>query len=454
MKTTLLTALAAAVLAAGCSKSESGTPCVKIAPTIRSRVTGLHFDTGDRIGLTITRGSENYVQNVLMTYDGTAFTAAGLLWYNDLNEKSTLTAYHPYSDKGMPDEFTVAADQTAGSASSDLLVAVKTDVTPASAPVGMLFYHVMSQLTIYITNNSDARVTEVAVGGLTPTAEVDFTVPSAAAKAGSAAADVKAFEVTADAAYRVVLVPQRAALTVTVTTGDGKSRSKTLTSAQLESGKRYDMSVVVTNIDIDVKLSGEIADWGEGGSLDGGGGNGGGSGDDPGTLDYGGVAYRTATLGGQVWMAENLRYVPDNGLLRKGIWYPARGTAESTDAQYVAERGMLYSFTTALGGAAAASDAPVRGICPPGWHIPSIGELEAMAASPEYSAELLHCAGMWNSATGRYVAETKGYLMSCTTNNGGTEYQALLFTEGGIVAGPEYYPAGNGVSLRCVKDTQ
>lgn len=454
MKTTLLTALAAAVLAAGCSKSESGTPCVKIAPTIRSRVTGLHFDTGDRIGLTIDRGSENYVQNVLMTYDGTAFTAAGLLWYNDLNEKSTLTAYHPYSDKGMPDEFTVAADQTAGSASSDLLVAVKTDVTPASAPVGMLFYHVMSQLTIYITNNSDARVTEVAVGGLTPTAEVDFTVPSAAAKAGSAAADVKAFEVTADAAYRVVLVPQQAALTVTVTTGDGKSRSKTLASAQLESGKRYDMSVVVTNIDIDVKLSGEIADWGEGGSLDGGGGNGGGSGDDPGTLDYGGVAYRTATLGGQVWMAENLRYVPDNGLLRKGIWYPARGTAESTDAQYVAERGMLYSFTTALSGAAATSDASVRGICPPGWHIPSIGELEAMAASPEYSAELLRCAGMWNSATGRYVTETKGYLMSCTTNDGGTEYQALLYTEGGIVDGPVPYPAGNGVSLRCVKDTQ
>lgn len=448
MKTTLLTALAAAVLAAGCSKSESGTPCVKITPTIRSRVTGMHFDTGDRIGLTIDKGAENYVQNVLMTYDGTAFTAAGLLWYNDLNEKSTLTAYHPYSDKGMPDEYTVAADQTVGGASSDLLVAVKTDVTPASAPVGMLFYHVMSQLTIYITNNSDARVTGVSVGGLVPTAEVDFSVPSAAAKAGGAVSEIKAFEVTADAAYRVVLVPQQAALTVTVTTGDGKSRSKTLSSAQLESGKRYDMSVVVTNIDIDVKLSGEIADWGEGGSLDGGGGNGGGSGDDPGTLDYGGIAYRTATLGGQVWMAENLRYVPDNGLLRKGIWYPARGTAESTDAQYVAERGMLYSFTTALG------DAPVRGICPPGWHIPSIGELEAMTASPEYSAELLRCAGMWNSATGRYVAETKGYLMSCSMEDGGTEYQALLFTEGGIVDGPVPYPAGNAVSLRCVKDTQ
>ena len=70
MKTTLLTALAAAALAAGCSKSDTGTPCVKIAPTIQTRVTGLHFDTGDRIGLSIAKGSETYAQNVPMTYDG------------------------------------------------------------------------------------------------------------------------------------------------------------------------------------------------------------------------------------------------------------------------------------------------------------------------------------------------------------------------------------------------
>lgn len=62
---------------------------MKIAPTIQTRVTGLHFDTGDRIGLSIAKGSETYVQNVLMTYDGTAFTAPDLLWYNDSNEKST-----------------------------------------------------------------------------------------------------------------------------------------------------------------------------------------------------------------------------------------------------------------------------------------------------------------------------------------------------------------------------
>ena len=49
-----------------------------------------------------------------MTYDGSAFTASGLLWYNDLNETSTLTAYFPYSASGVPDEFSVARDQSAG----------------------------------------------------------------------------------------------------------------------------------------------------------------------------------------------------------------------------------------------------------------------------------------------------------------------------------------------------
>ena len=80
---------------------------------------------------------------------------------------------------------------------------------------------------------------------------------------------------------------------------------------------------------------------------------------------------------------------------------------------------MLYSFTTALGGATAASGTPVQGICPPGWHVPTGAEIEQMLASPEYDASLLRSAGMWNSETGRYLTETKGYLMSCTPQDGG-----------------------------------
>ena len=216
------------------------------------------------------------------------------------------------------------------------------------------------------------------------------------------------------------------------------------------------MSVVVTNIDIDVELSGEVVDWGDGGSLDGGGeggDEGGGEGGDPGTLSYGGVDYPTATIGGRVWMTRNLRYLPDGAQIGTGIWYPCRGSEGSNDAEYVAERGLLYSFTTALGSTAAASGTPVRGICPPGWHVPTGAEIEQMIASPEYDASLLRSAGMWNSETGRYLPETKGYLMSCTPQDGGSGYQALSYSSGGIVAGLAPFPAGNGVSLRCVKDS-
>lgn len=446
MRKILFMALAV-LIAAGCAESEKGTLCVKIAPAIRTRVTGLHFDTGDRIGLTISKGSAPYAENVPMTYDGTAFTASGLSWYNDLNEKSVLTAYYPYAEGGRPDEFTVSSDQTQGNGSSDLLAAVKTDVTPVSAPVGMIFYHVMSQLTIVVSNSSSAAVTGVSVGGLVPTAEIDYSAPKAAAKSGVAAAEVKACEVKSGATYRAILVPQQAALTVTVTTDDGRSHTKTLSSAQLESGRRYDMSVLVTNEEIQISLSGDIGDWEDGGSLDGSGSGDGGD-DDSQTLSYGGVTYRTTTVGETVWMAENLRYVPDEALLTKGIWYPDG----NEDAEYVREHGMLYSFTAALGGAQAVSGAPVRGICPAGWHVPYIDELQTLAAGSDFGFTL---AGMWNSVSKNYVSSAKsGYLMSATTDDGGSSYSVLLFYASGGNPAISPQTAANGVSLRCVKDAK
>ena len=445
MRKILFMALAV-LIAAGCAESEKGTLCVKIAPAIRTRVTGLHFDTGDRIGLTISKGSAPYAENVPMTYDGTAFTASGLSWYNDLNEKSVLTAYYPYAEGGRPDEFTVSSDQTQGNGPSDLLAAVKTDVTPVSAPVGMIFYHVMSQLTIVVSNSSSAVVTGVSVGGLVPTAEIDYSMSKAAAKSGVAAAEVKACEVKPGATYRAILVPQQAALTVTVTTDDGRSHTKTLSSAQLESGRRYDMSVLVTNEEIQISLSGDIGDWEDGGSLDGSGG--GDDGDDSQTLSYGGVTYRTTTVGETVWMAENLRYVPDEALLTKGIWYPDG----NEDAEYVREHGMLYSFTVALGGAQVVSGAPVRGICPEGWHVPYIDELQTLAAGPDCGFTL---AGMWNSVSKNYVSSAKsGYLMSATTDDGGSSYSVLLFYASGGNPAISPQTAANGVSLRCVKDAK
>lgn len=203
-----------------CSKTFAEYARVTIVPTFETRVSALDFDRGDRIGLTIVRGSESYAENVAMTYDGTAF-ADGPLWYAERQEPSTLTAYYPYSDAGAPSEFTVAADQRTGCSSSDLLGAVARDVLPGEAPVNMVFRHLLSQLTVFVNVPAGEAVSGVALSGFSPTARVDFGSMEVSAVAVTGVREVLACEVQPGLAYRAVLVPQQADLTVTVSMADG-----------------------------------------------------------------------------------------------------------------------------------------------------------------------------------------------------------------------------------------
>ena len=66
------------------------------------------------------------------------------------------------------------------------------------------------------------------------------------------------------------------------------------------------------------------------------------------------------------------------------------------------------------GGATVRSGTPLRGICPEGWHVPALAELEALlAAGP--AAGFFRCAGYWivNGTSNRYGDADKGYLISC-----------------------------------------
>lgn len=411
-----------------------------ITPAI-TRVTGLHFDNGDQIGLTITKTSGNYVLNKLMTYNGTTFESPDLLWYNNLNEPSTLTAYYPYAASGAPTEFVVAADQTGGYASSDLLGAVKTGVVPGSAPVAMLFRHLMTQLTVRITNTSTATVTGVTLGGFATLATVNFTDLTAAAKSGAAKVDIKTFEAQAGTSYQAVLVPQTGDLVVTVMANDGKTRSKTISGATLAVGKRYDLAVEVTDIDIRLTLSGEISDWEEGGTI---GGN-----DGDGKLSYEGEQYKTKSIGGRLWMAENLRYKPAGVVLEFGMWYPEAGVVS------VATQGMLYTRAIALAGATVTPGVPVRGICPPGWHIPDATELETLIGAG-LGTDFFCCAGfrVVNADDSRYGAANKGYMMSASVVSGDDTSPCLSFTSPLGTLNVVPLSAAYGLTLRCVKDTK
>lgn len=444
IKVSLFAAIACVTLVtSGCAGKAEPAPRIRIAPTI-TRITGLYFDTGDCIGLTVTRASGTFVDNRIMTYDGQAFASDGLMWYNDLNESSTLTAYYPYSESGMPVAFVVAADQTKGTVSSDLLIACKTGVMPGAAPVGMVFRHVMSQLSILIDNTSSSQVSGVTLSGLVTRVGVDFEAGSVSPEAGAATTDIRAFEITPDVSYRAIVVPQTAALTVTVRTKDGKSRNKTISSAQFVSGMRYDLSVEVTDIDIRLSLSGEIKDWQDGGSLDGGSSGGGNSGDN-GSLVYEGATYRTTTIDGRVWMAENLRYMPAGAVLDYGMWYPVGG------AESVASQGMLYDYATATGNTVARTGA-IRGICPEGWHIPDSAELTSLKESTQLDPDFFCCGSFWIALSNKYGAANKGYLMGADLSDS-DQCSSLMYTSSSVVQLTIVQSsAENGLTVRCVRD--
>lgn len=95
-----------------------------------------------------------------------------------------------------------------------------------------------------------------------------------------------------------------------------------------------------------------------------------------------GNVYRTVTIGSQVWMAENLRFLPYvndplNGSPVEARYYVYAYTG--TDAEAARKTtgyttyGVLYNWPAAASGAGASNSTSghVRGACPDGWHLPS-----------------------------------------------------------------------------------
>lgn len=110
---------------------------------------------------------------------------------------------------------------------------------------------------------------------------------------------------------------------------------------------------------------------------------------EPGTMTDArdGNVYKTVKLGDQVWMAENLRYLPvqhddvSNTEMRYYVWSDYDAATE-IGAEALKAYGAFYNWPAALQGAApstTADGAPIRGVCPEGWHLPSQGEWRQLA---------------------------------------------------------------------------
>ena len=100
-----------------------------------------------------------------------------------------------------------------------------------------------------------------------------------------------------------------------------------------------------------------------------------------------GQYYKTVQIGDQVWMAENLNYDPGD-VSSMGTW--AMNACYGNLPENCAKYGRLYTWEVAMNskscgyGLSCKPSGTVRGICPEGWHLPSLDEfitlIEPMAS--------------------------------------------------------------------------
>ncbi len=381
-----------AVLAlVACKKNEKPEPQpvdfsqykIRVEPVI-TRVTETNFEAGDAIGLSVVRKSGDYATNVSMKYDGTAFSG-DLNWYEEGEDASTIKAYYPFKEgEGLPTAFTVQHDQSKGTAASDFVSAVKENVLPSANAVSVVFKHQLSRLVTTVKNNTGATIESIVFEEFVPVANVAADLTAKVADGAKWQPLTPFFQ--NDKYY--LIVPAQTVKPVVKVTAGGKTLTQQLAEVSLEPGKQYTVSMIVNKEEIKIVLAGEIENWNDGGEITGGG---------PsftenleqGYFTYDGVKYNVVKMkDGKWWMAQNLAYLPEGCT-------PAdhSGLEFSTDPAVVAKNGYLYQAEFALGlkvgDLTSVADAQkleaAQGICPKGWHVPTIGDITGLvgkAVSP------------------------------------------------------------------------
>jgi uncharacterized protein (TIGR02145 family) len=106
--------------------------------------------------------------------------------------------------------------------------------------------------------------------------------------------------------------------------------------------------------------------------------------------------YRTVTIGTQTWMAENLSYAPPGS---------ESGWCYQDAVDNCPKLGRLYTWPQAMAGASSGTAAAgtVRGICPAGWHVSTVGEWSTLLSFVQADARV----GAENG--GRALRSTSGW---------------------------------------------
>jgi len=228
-------------------------------------------------------------------------------------------------------------------------------------------------------------------------------------------ASVKAFEAADGSKWQAIIIPGTSKLAISIYLANGKKISQPLAEMTLKSGGQYTVNVRIVDDNMTVSASGEIENWTDEGEIEF---DGEGTAEDTpvefteyeGYFVYDGVEYATVELAdGNTWMAENLRFIPrgktvsSDPAVDAGIWYPAANAEKVADPALVETLGLLYDAATAFGvssitAANADSFEGTQGICPPGWHIPTVTEMTGLVGHSSNS-ELINTNGAYYDAT-------------------------------------------------------
>jgi len=105
--------------------------------------------------------------------------------------------------------------------------------------------------------------------------------------------------------------------------------------------------------------------------------------------DKEGNIYYTVTIGNQIWMAENLAYLPSVNLRSTASKvspcyyvynYDGTNVIEAKATENYVIYGVLYNWYAVMNGSNPYKE-PVQGVCPTGWHLPSNSEWNELTAS-------------------------------------------------------------------------
>lgn len=187
-----------------------------------TKVTLTAFESGDRVGLFITRQdaplevSGNYVNNAALTFDGSQWTTEKPVYWD--GGTYNIYAYYPQTSPvtsvdDLP--FSVATDQNAagGYEASDFLWATQQNASASDTPVSLQFAHRMSRMLIRLVEGEDYEGelpadAEVYIHNTVPEATIDLSAGVVTRDDYGTRQSIRA-QSLGNHTYAAIIVPQR-----------------------------------------------------------------------------------------------------------------------------------------------------------------------------------------------------------------------------------------------------